>query len=116
MSTSKKRQTRSGKGNTRQPAVTPARQPTPSWLLWAGMAIVGVVAVVGLLAWQAGQSTELDTAGAAGTPNLVVDQAAIDFGDVPVNKMVKASFLVSNTGDGPLSLGVPPVPEVLEGC
>jgi hypothetical protein len=80
------------------------------------MAIAGVAAVVGLLAWQAGQGIELDAAGAAGTPNLVVDQTAIDFGDVPVNKLVKASFMVSNTGDGPLSLGVPPVPEVLDGC
>lgn len=116
MSTSKKRQTGSGNTSTRRPAVPPARKGTPSWLLWAGLAVVGVLAVVGLLAWQAGEGTELDVAGAKGTPNLVVDQTAIDFGDVPVNKMVKASFLVSNTGDGPLSLAVPPVPEVLEGC
>lgn len=80
------------------------------------MAVVGVLAVVALLAWQTSKGTEPDTARADGTPNLALDRSNIDFGDVPMNKMVKASFMVSNTGDGLLSFAVPPVPEVVEGC
>jgi hypothetical protein len=47
---------------------------------------------------------------------LQVDRELIDFGAVPVGKMVSASFVLSNTGDQTLTLSHPPVPEVLEGC
>jgi hypothetical protein len=52
----------------------------------------------------------------AGSPRLQVDQELIDFGEVPVGKMVKASFVLSNVGDQALTISPPPVPEVLEGC
>jgi hypothetical protein len=52
----------------------------------------------------------------SGSPRLHVDQELIDFGDVPVGKMVKASFTLSNVGDQALTISHPPVPEVLEGC
>jgi hypothetical protein len=51
-----------------------------------------------------------------GSPRLHVDQERIDFGDVPVGKMVTASFNLSNTGDQPLVFSHPPVPTVVEGC
>jgi hypothetical protein len=51
-----------------------------------------------------------------GSPRLQVDRELIDFGAVPVGKMVSASFVLSNTGDQTLTLSHPPVPEVLEGC
>jgi hypothetical protein len=51
-----------------------------------------------------------------GSPRLHVDQELIDFGDVPVGKMVTASFTLSNVGDQALTISHPPVPEVLEGC
>ena len=52
----------------------------------------------------------------SGSPRLQVDQELIDFGDVPVGKMVMASFNLSNTGDQPLTFSHPPVPTVVEGC
>ena len=82
----------------------------PDWRLWASLAVVA------LLAWQENRSAEPGTANAVGAPNLQVDQTNIDFGDVPVNQMVKASFKLSNTGDGTLNIVAPPVPEVVEGC
>lgn len=51
-----------------------------------------------------------------GSPRLHIDQELIDFGQVPVGKMVKASFMLSNTGDQPLTVSHPPVPTVVEGC
>lgn len=52
----------------------------------------------------------------SGSPRLQVDRDLIDFGEVPVGRMVKASFVLSNTGDQALTISHPPVPEVLEGC
>jgi len=112
MRKSKKRRSGASRSKQRPAAAPPARQR--SWLLWAGLAVVAVLAVVGLLAWQNRGSA--GGAAASGTPNLEVAQTRIDFGNVPVNKMVKASFKLSNTGDGPLQLSVPAVPEVVEGC
>ncbi len=51
-----------------------------------------------------------------GSPHLQVDRDLIDFGEVPVGKMVTASFVLSNTGDQALTISHPPVPRVLEGC
>jgi hypothetical protein len=51
-----------------------------------------------------------------GSPRLHIDQELIDFGEVSVGKMVKASFVLSNTGDEALTISHPPVPQVLEGC
>lgn len=114
MSKSKKRRSSASKANPPRGAAPPASKR--SWLLWAGLAIVGVLAVVALLAWQSGRGAESGAANASGTPNLQVDQTNIDFGDVPVGKTVKASFKLSNTGDGTLNVVAPPVPEVVEGC
>jgi hypothetical protein len=52
----------------------------------------------------------------AARPQLVVDQDRIDFGAVPVCQMVEASFKLTNAGDQPLTLAVPPVAKVAEGC
>lgn len=114
MSTSKKRNSNSAKADPQPPAPSPAGKR--SWVNWAGLAVFGVLALLAVLAWQARRSPAPDTASASGTPNLQVNQTSIDFGDVPVSQMVKASFKLSNTGDGALNLIVPPVPEVVEGC
>jgi hypothetical protein len=68
------------------------------------------------LVWQDNQEAGAAIGNPQGTPNLVVDQTTIDFGDVKVNRMVEASFKLSNTGDKAVSLVVPPAPEVIEGC
>ena len=114
MSKSKRRKSRSAKANPPRSAAPPAGKR--SWLVWAGLAVVGLLAIVAVLTWQNGRSAAPDTASGGGTPNLQVDQTSIDFGDVPVNQMVKASFKLSNTGDGALTIVAPPVPEVVEGC
>jgi len=46
-----------------------------------------------------------------------VDRQQIDFGKVPLDKPVKATFMLSNVGDQPLQiLGEQPVVEVKQGC
>lgn len=113
MSKAKKRKSSTAKANPPRSAAPPASKR--SWLLWAGLAVVGLLAIVAVLAWQNSRGAAPDTA-SGGTPNLQVDQTSLDFGDVPVNQMVKASFKLSNTGDGALTIVTPPVPEVVEGC
>lgn len=113
MSQSKKRTTNATPSG-RQRATRSARKQ--SWLPWAGLAGLVIVVVVAVLAILAMQDSQGAAGAGNGTPNLVVDQTRVDFGDVPVNQMVKANFNVRNTGDGPLTLVVPPVPEVVEGC
>lgn len=114
MSKSKKRKSSSGKAYRQQPAAPPASKR--SWLVWAGLVVVGLLTIVAVLAWQNSKGAASGTASGGGTPNLQVDRTSIDFGDVPVNKMVKASFKLSNTGDGALTIVAPPVPEIVEGC
>lgn len=99
----------------------PPRSPNSStgkrpWWVWVGLAVVGLVAVVAVLAWQTGKSAAPDTVDAGGTPKLQVDQTSIDFGDVPVNKQVKASFTLRNAGDQTLVLSHSPTAELIEGC
>ena len=52
----------------------------------------------------------------SGSPNLEIDREQIDFGDVTVNRMIRANFKLSNTGDQPLVLTHSPVAKVAEGC
>lgn len=40
----------------------------------------------------------------------------IDLGDEPLGKTVNATFDIRNTGDGSLTLTVPQIASVLEGC
>mgnify|MGYP001354320725 CR=1 FL=1 len=115
MSKSKRRKQATGK----RPATTPQNQSAQSsWLPWVAVAavILAVAAIGLLLARQGNQPSEGSAAIGAGSPRLEVDQTRIDFGDVPMNKMVKASFKLRNVGDGTLTISHPPVPEVLEGC
>lgn len=113
MSKSKNRRSRSARATPYRPAELPAGRR--SWLVWAGLAVVGLLAIVAVLAWQNSRGVAPDTA-SGGAPKLQVDQTSIDFGDVPLNKIVKASFKLRNIGDGTLTISHPPVPEVVEGC
>jgi len=45
-----------------------------------------------------------------------VDRQQIDFGKLPLDKTVKATFQVSNVGDQPLQIVSEPVVEVKQGC
>lgn len=110
-----------------QNTTSTAKHPPPPRLRgrwpFVVLAIVMVVAVAAavLLLQSAkqpaiGASTDTSAPAGAGRPQLVVDQEQIDFGAVPVNKMVKASFKLTNAGDTPLTLSVPQVAQVVEGC
>jgi len=47
---------------------------------------------------------------------LTVDRELIDFGEVPVEKVVKATFLLQNTGGDTLRIISQPQVRVVEGC
>lgn len=51
----------------------------------------------------------------AGGPRLVFDNKSIDFGAVPFNKEVKASFQVRNVGDQKLTIGKVDT-KIVQGC
>ena len=51
-----------------------------------------------------------------GGPSLKTDKEQIDFGDVPFNKTVSASFELTNVGDKTLKFTGSPYVEVKEGC
>lgn len=80
------------------------------WIL-AGASVL-VLAGVGI--WIAGNSTESGS-GQIG-PRLVVNQERIDLGRQPFDKMVRASFLVQNTGDRSLTLDASAPVRAIEGC
>ena len=103
----------------KQPSPPPQRSRWPFVIL--AIVLVAAVAAAILLLQSAkqpaiGASTATSAPAGTGRPQLVVDQEQIDFGSVPVNKMVKASFKLTNAGDTPLTLSVPPVAQVVEGC
>ncbi len=78
--------------------------------------VVGLLVVIGagLLIHGTIQATA-DVKGVNG-PRLQVDRDKIDFGDVHLGKTVRASFKITNGGDGTLKLDVPQVATVVEGC
>jgi len=51
-----------------------------------------------------------------GTPVLQIDSDHVDFGDVPYNQMVEASFEITNAGDATLVFAEKPFIEVKDGC
>lgn len=63
-------------------------------------------------------STKSSAAASAGVngPHLEVNTQKLDLGDQALGNSVHASFDVKNTGDGDLTLEVPQMPTVLEGC
>ena len=45
-----------------------------------------------------------------------MDQEKLDFGDVPFEQLVVATFRLTNTGDAPLQILGEPVVAAVEGC
>ena len=77
----------------KQPSPPPQRSRWPFVIL--AIVLVAAVAAAILLLQSAkqpaiGASTATSAPAGTGRPQLVVDQEQIDFGSVPVNKMVKA--------------------------
>jgi hypothetical protein len=82
----------------------------PSWVFLAGA--VALLAVAGIGIWVL---LTPQTQGGIG-PQLAVNQERIELGKQPFEKMVRAEFVVSNTGDRALTLDASAPVRALEGC
>ncbi|MDH5371513.1 MAG: DUF1573 domain-containing protein [Acidimicrobiia bacterium] len=92
------------------------RRPGARSLLIAGISIASlvVVAIIATPGEEPAPSEALvDT---SGTPVLQLDSDFVDFGDVPFNQMVEASFEVTNSGDATLLFAEAPFVELKDGC
>jgi hypothetical protein len=88
--------------------------------LAAGLAaLLVIVLAIGALATRGGdQGGTVNTATAAASrvvEGVEVQAASVDLGRQPLNKEVSHSFVVKNTNDRTVQLGVPAI-EVLDGC
>ncbi len=94
--------------------MTNSRSRLPLVLIvgFAGLLLV----IGGAVAWQAGRTGSAGAPAAVTSPKLAVDRDEIDFGQVPFNKRVKATFKVSNEGGKPLQIVGEPRVEVVKGC
>ncbi len=103
-----------GRQRTEQPEPG-RRSPLPLLAAFGGLAVLIAGVVWALLAGQ--PSLVPGGAGRVATsPQLVTDRTEIDFGQVPVNKMVRAVFKLTNAGDQPLKIVGEPRVEVAKGC
>lgn len=100
----------------RKTAAPPAPKRTP-WPLFVGAAalVLIIFGVAVLFRPGGGTASPSSPQGAVG-PELTVDRELIDFGEVPVEKIVKATFLLQNTGGEPLNILNQPQVRVVEGC
>lgn len=92
----------------------PKRKGLPLYL--AGGALLVIIIGVMLAIVGRGSSGTSSPAQVTGQPKLAVDQQKIDFGKVPLDIPVKATFQLSNIGDEPLQILNQPVVEVKQGC
>lgn len=90
--------------------------PTVAWLALGGVALV----LVGLLLTRQALSSSGAAAPAAvrvtGKAKLAVDRDSIDFGRLPLDKPVEATFKLTNDGDKPLTVAGTPQVEAVKGC
>ena len=79
---------------------------------WIALGAVVVVALAGgaLWLWPA-LGPE-----AKGTPRLAVDRTEINLGFQPFEQHVRATFTLTNVGDGPLTIAEAPRVRVVQGC
>jgi hypothetical protein len=61
------------------------------------------------------KETKVPPSTVASAGGVVVDQASVDLGNVPLDKMVTQTWRLRNEGSGKAQLGKPKI-EVLEGC
>ncbi len=80
------------------------------------LVLVGLMALsgAGMIAYGA-LNPSPDIQGKQG-PRVQVDQETVDLGDQHFGTTVRATFKVTNAGDGTLKLDVPRIATVAEGC
>jgi hypothetical protein len=94
----------------------PQRNRLPLYLAAGGALLIIIVGVVWLMTNGRGSSGTGSPSQVAGRPALAVDQQKIDFGKVPLDIPIKATFQLSNVGDQTLQILNQPVVEVKQGC
>ena len=90
------------------------RSPWPFVVMAIGAAVILVVGF-----WVLRWSDSSSSTGAPQTTSgarLSVDRTTIDFGKVPLDKMVKAEFKIKNVGNQPLIVKAEPRVELVKGC
>jgi hypothetical protein len=96
---------------------TPLPQRNTLSLYLAGGALLVIIIGIVLLSNPGRGLTGSGTpAEVTGQPKLAVDREQIDFGKVPLDIPVEATFKLSNVGDQPLQILNQPVVEVKQGC
>jgi hypothetical protein len=98
-----------------KPVASPKGSVVP-FVLSGGALLVIIVGIVLLTIRARVSSGDGSPAQVAGRPALAVDQQQINFGKVPLDKAVKATFRLHNAGDQPLQILNQPVVEVKQGC
>ena len=104
------------KSYTRGNAASPSRRSPLLLIVVAGAVVLVLAGLVLLLSRPSPTGTSGGPAETARGPRLAVDQEKIDFGEVKVNQMVKARFVLTNAGDQPLQIAGEPAVRVVEGC
>ena len=98
-------------------ATTRPRKPNAlPFYLAGGALLVIIIGIVLLSNLGRGSSGTASGAQVSGQPKLQVDREKIDFGRVPLDKAITATFKVSNVGDQPLQILGEPVIEAKQGC
>jgi hypothetical protein len=85
-------------------------------VLAGGALLMIVIGIVLLTSGGRGSSGDSSALQVAGRPALAVDRQEVNFGKVPLDKPVKATFTLTNIGDQPLQILNQPVVEVKQGC
>jgi len=103
------------KDRTAKAAPSPRRRLLP--LLAVGAAVLLIVLGLVFLRkpGEPASNSDIPTL-ATNMPRLAVDQKQMDFGKVPLDIPIKATFKLSNVGDQPLQILGQPVVEVKQGC
>jgi hypothetical protein len=88
--------------------------PTPLLLTLGGLTLIAAALFA---VWKSNQPANPQVPiEVEGAPSLKVDKEKIDFGDVPLNQTVTATFQLTNVGDETLRFSGQPSIKVVEGC
>ena len=86
------------------------RTPLKKWRLEISALLVVMLAAGAYWFWAEG------TVRPEGTARLVVDRSEIDLGALPFDAPARVMFVLTNAGDGPLTISGSPRVEAVQGC